>query len=362
MPVSKRLLTDYHKPSKKRGDNQDSSADFEYNEKHWTTVNQINKSVALQRHRSNNSNLIIVKTIRRENVGLTWQPSELRAHTAMRPCNRIVQIFSHSRTELDLFEVKIQITFKHYPLGDLLQWRRTYMSTKRTDLVTAHQKYRPIPESYLWRYLVHMSQALAFIHGDLTQDAFTRSSSAGKHILIHRDIKPENILVSGSGTYPSFSLTDFDCSTFQTPENENSRQRCGTYQWQGPENPFINTTAADVWSMGAVLHWMMDLEGSPPIDGDPAAFAKGGDHPPAASSYTSNLHYYRAALPRRAKTFRGYTDEVTEILLSILKQYPEDRPSAVEILQTRLGPTARQMLREAGGAAAVADLDLEIDC
>lgn len=73
--------------------------------------------------------------------------------------------------------------------------------------------------------------------------------------IIHRDIKPENILVSMSGEY---KLGDFGIA--KTSEKTQTGTMAGTYGYMAPEvaNRQHYGAAADIYSLGMVLYWLMN--------------------------------------------------------------------------------------------------------
>lgn len=78
--------------------------------------------------------------------------------------------------------------------------------------------------------------------------------------IIHRDIKPENILVSASG---EFKLGDFGIA--KTSEKTQTGTMAGTYGYMAPEvaNRQHYGRAADIYSLGMVLYWLMNNETLP---------------------------------------------------------------------------------------------------
>ena len=73
--------------------------------------------------------------------------------------------------------------------------------------------------------------------------------------IIHRDIKPENILVTESGR---FKLGDFGIAKIS--ERTATGTLTGTYSYMAPEvaNRQHYGAAADIYSLGMVLYWMMN--------------------------------------------------------------------------------------------------------
>ncbi len=81
-----------------------------------------------------------------------------------------------------------------------------------------------------------------------------------KYGIIHRDIKPQNIFVSKNGDY---KLGDFGIA--KTIEKTSGGTKIGTYKYMAPEvynnQPYNHT--ADIYSLGLVLHWMLNERRSP---------------------------------------------------------------------------------------------------
>lgn len=73
--------------------------------------------------------------------------------------------------------------------------------------------------------------------------------------ILHRDIKPENILVTEDG---HFKLGDFGIAKIS--EKTATGTLTGTYSYMAPEvaNRRHYGTAADIYSLGMVLYWMMN--------------------------------------------------------------------------------------------------------
>ena len=92
-------------------------------------------------------------------------------------------------------------------------------------------------------------------------------SYAHRHLVIHRDIKPSNILVDASGQP---KLLDFGIAKLLDAPGDltNTVDRWLTPNYASPEQRRgeADTTATDVYSLGAVLHTI--LTGAPPRDTD----------------------------------------------------------------------------------------------
>ena len=88
-----------------------------------------------------------------------------------------------------------------------------------------------------------------------------------EHSIIHRDIKPENILVSEKG---EFKLGDFGIA--KVSEKTATGTMTGTMGYMAPEvaNRWHYGAQADIYSLGMVLYWMMNLRTLPFLPYPPA--------------------------------------------------------------------------------------------
>ena len=88
-----------------------------------------------------------------------------------------------------------------------------------------------------------------------------------KYGIIHRDIKPQNIFVSKNGDY---KLGDFGIA--KSVEKTSGGTKVGTYKYMAPEvfnfHPYNQT--ADIYSLGLVLHWLLNERRSPFVPLPPA--------------------------------------------------------------------------------------------
>ena len=103
----------------------------------------------------------------------------------------------------------------------------------------------------------------------IAKDMCTALILCRQYGIIHRDIKPQNIFVSKNGDY---KLGDFGIA--KTMERTTGGTKVGTYKYMAPEvynNKPYNFTA-DIYSLGLVLHWLLNERRSPfmPLPPEPA--------------------------------------------------------------------------------------------
>ncbi len=89
----------------------------------------------------------------------------------------------------------------------------------------------------------------------LARDICTALQACKKQDVIHRDIKPQNVFVSGNGDY---KLGDFGIA--KTVEKTSGGTKIGTYKYMAPEvyNNQPYGIAADLYSLGLMLYWMLN--------------------------------------------------------------------------------------------------------
>lgn len=139
-------------------------------------------------------------------------------------------------------------------------------------------------------------------------------SHAHQHLIVHRDLKPSNILVDGTGQP---KLLDFGIAKMldETGDATVTAERLLTPKYASPEQMrgSVQTTATDVYSLGAVLYRM--LTGRSPHESDTGALSvMSGETQIAPAS-------------RWNPALRGDMDY---ILRKALRQEPEERYRTVE--------------------------------
>ena len=336
-------------------------AESVWRSREWRKTKEITNCVSVLTFKLNHKQLVVMKVMRiKQNQDNDPRPLEIRALSLLPDCNRILKPLHDERLPKNLMYG--MAIFAHCPLGDLKEWKESQFDEKRM---------KAVPESFMWRFFIHIAQALTCIHNELNP---RRPVPA----VIHRDIKPKNIMVVENGTtYPSFKLHDFGLAmTFDDGKTDRPAY-CGTYEWQPPENPIINTRGADVWSLGACVHYL--ATGMAPL-GDYDDFRRarrqemGGD-PPSARVYSSVERYYTARVPREVTTInvpfrdlsdfdedrpaRQYSDELNDWMKTCLRHAESQRPTAKVLLEGML-PEAKSILKKMGGASALVDLEIVI--
>ena len=95
-----------------------------------------------------------------------------------------------------------------------------------------------------------------------------------KYDIIHRDIKPQNIFASVNGDY---KLGDFGIA--KTVEKTMGGTKIGTYKYMAPEvyNNQPYGSAADIYSLGLVMYWLLNERRMPFMPLPPAKILAGQD-------------------------------------------------------------------------------------
>lgn len=208
-----------------------------------------------------------------------------------------------------------QIYFDFYNGGDL------------SNFIDNHYLWSTqIPESFIWHAVLHLAEAVAFLHYGYDRHSHRTTQRDWKKV-IHRDIKPANILLrlpnysihntDSFYAYPSLVLADFGLATLKATSN-----LVGTYLWQPPEVPEASI-AGDCWAVGAVIH-AMALDGCPPIDRMP---------PHYADNRKNSEDWFTSRESRKAWSIREwYTVELEDCMFGALTHDPLKRFTALEIL------------------------------
>lgn len=106
-----------------------------------------------------------------------------------------------------------------------------------------------VPEEIVWKLMVDMSKALAFLHSNFPEP------------YVHGDVKSENILVYGDLAHPenpTFKLADFGRAVY-APKEGSAAQWKGTWSYAPPaaERKGPITPAIDIWALGSVVQYLV---------------------------------------------------------------------------------------------------------
>jgi serine/threonine protein kinase len=369
MPTQRTAIASpFHLDGSRKRSRKPAVEAFKWIPQNWFLHREVSERVSILASKDSHKQLIVKKTLRiTAESKFDDRPQEIRMLCFLPDCNRILRpIFYARSTDEPAWGTAI---FPHCPLGDLSEWKESQFGLKA------------VPESFIWRFFVHISQALAVLHLCLGPRPY------GQHRLLHRDIKPENILVVHNGTtYPSFKLHDFGLACMYNAHKTKSPNARGTFEWQPPENPLINTMAADIWALGACVHYL--ALGKPPIEdldeykGKREKLHIGHNVPSSMENYPTAEHYYMARVPREvtpinlseeeqlgqgiavantedAPTFHHrYSNELNGWMEQCLKREPGERPTTRKLLDG-IDEEATSLLKRMGGTAALTDLELE---
>jgi hypothetical protein len=151
------------------------------------------------------------------------------------------------------------------------------------------------------------------------------------------------------------------------------------------KNPKINTPAAEIWSLGACVHFL--AVGKAPIQSvsgyeREVRAANENRHPAGAQEYSPIDRYYAATVPRQATPInlteeeqktRGigpyqsgnrapfnhqYSDQLNKWMMRTLSHRARDRPTAEQLLSYMV-PEGKEILRLSAGESGLADLDVK---
>lgn len=151
-----------------------------------------------------------------------------------------------------------------------------------------------------------------------------------KHSIIHRDIKPQNIFISDNADY---KLGDFGIA--KTVEKTMGGTKIGTYKYMAPEvyNNRPYGAAADIYSLGLVMYWLLNERRMPFMPLPPAKILAGQDEQARQRRLSGEK------LPPPAHGSR----ELQRIVLKACAYDPKDRyHTADEMLEDLKGLENRQ--------------------
>ena len=140
------------------------------------------------------------------------------------------------------------------------------------------------PEELIWKFFIQVLQALKFCH----------NYKEGKSKILHRDIKPSNVFLDGQN---NAKLGDFGLSRILSEENKFAYSQVGTPYYMSPEQieDLKYNEKSDIWSLGCFLYEM----------------ATNGNIEPIPNTYSQELN---------------------NVIMSLIRVNPDNRPNADEIL------------------------------
>lgn len=176
---------------------------------------------------------------------------------------------------------------------------------------------KQIAESEIWRIFIQAAGGLGELH---------------RLGIAHRDIKPANIFLFKDG---QVKIADFNVSKARRKKNEMLTTQTGTPLYASPEvwDNQQYSFAADVWSLGCVVHEMATL--SPPFDGQ---------------SLDNLYEAVQQAYPKPLKS--PYSERLGPILHKMLKKDPLQRVNCQRLLCL---VSVRKICREVFGSTKIVD-------
>ncbi len=135
--------------------------------------------------------------------------------------------------------------------------------------------------------------------------------------IVHRDIKPQNVFISDLGDY---KLGDFGVA--KTIEKTTGGTKIGTYKYMAPEvyNSQPYGSAADIYSLGLLLYWMLNERRMPFMPLPPEKLTVSIDEQARARRLAGE------PIPAPAHGSR----EMQAIVLKACAFYPKDRYASAE--------------------------------
>lgn len=174
--------------------------------------------------------------------------------------------------------------------------------TLKAKMTRTMQTNKPIPELEIVKYFHAIASGLVYLH---------------ERKIVHRDIKPDNILLDKYGTA---KIADIGIGKFIEDDSKHlATEKTGAALYTAPEilsgDKLIkkNIYKADGWSLGMVMAELCLLK-TKLVDVYSAGDKKEAD------------------LARKLREVKGkYSDNITELITSLLKSDPEQRRSAQEV-------------------------------
>jgi len=151
-------------------------------------------------------------------------------------------------------------------------------------------------ESDVWRIFIQMVKGLKCLH-DLK--------------ILHRDLKSANIFLFNDG-----SAKIGDCNVSKVVRKGMGHTQTGTPYYASPEvwsdDPY--DSKSDIWSLGCITYEMLNL------------------HPPFRADNMDNL-YKKVIHGQYGRINKKYSNDIVDIIVSLLRVNPSERPSCDKILK-----------------------------
>ncbi|MFI0406080.1 protein kinase [Actinomadura sp. 3N508] len=239
---------------------------------------------------------VAVKALRGDRVGDAFRDQLGREVEAL---GRVAPFCTARIIEVGLDDVQPYLVSEYVPGPDLRTWV---------------EENGPYDSGELFRLAIGVATALASIH------------RAG---VTHRDLKPANVLLGPDGP----RVIDFGIARTEEMTRSATGQIKGTPRWMAPElfQGEHASPAVDVWAWGAIV--LFAATARPPFDADTL---------PALAFQIRNKDIDLGVLPEPLRSLTG----------KALSRDPEQRPSAMELLEGLLGDEHADSRLEAGTRAA----------
>lgn len=220
--------------------------------------------------------------------------------------------------------IRILLNLKHQNVSSYLAVERrgtcVYVAeccadytTIQTLIDSARITQRYVKESVIWEILYYVLSGLAYLH------MYARYTIPWADTIIHGAITPENILLlddevavlSSCALWNLFPIYRFDMHDART-------------YFMAPEvivDAKNMTSASDIWAVGAVFYELLTLR----------PFARDC----AATDVDGLLQIFYDRVTSIPSKFPEYSEEITQLIRSMLHMDPRHRPSAEELLTNK---------------------------